>query len=239
MPQSKRRLEERSTTIRIPITPRSLPRLIKAGIALRKGFRGQDLDDERPEFVMHNEKSNAILALAQDLAADEREDEDAVEDIRKLAGRNEFALRLAALGARQWGQHDEFPIPNLTHRLLQAAVSGRPVAPLDPRDQERLEQIEEVSQLPRDQIWQLLVDREPRLQELEAEAESGRFGPPHFVIPDAMPREEQHRVARERLEGLARQRERLEPLVGPASGSDDVLLRTHMALEAAHLHLSR
>jgi hypothetical protein len=239
MPNREGKLVQKSRTFKIPITPRTLPRLIKAGLALRKGFRGQDLDAERPEFVMHDEKSRAILDLAQDLAADEREDDDAVAEIRKLAGRNQFALRLAALGARQWGQHREATIPNLAHRLLQAAITGKPVAQLTRDERERLQELDDFAELDRDEAWRTLVDREPRLRELDDEAKAGDFGGPLTRWDETLPRLEQQQIARKRLEGMQRLNERVEPLLGPESGSEDTLLRTHIALEAARMHLLR
>ncbi len=239
MADADRTFESRSTTIKIPITPRRLPALIKAGWALRKGFKGQDLDAERPEFVMLDGRSSAILERAQDLAADDREDPQAVAEITAVAGRHEWALRLAALGARQWGQHRESSIPNLAHRLLQAAISGRPVEQLGDGERRRLEALDDFTDLDNERSWQTLIDREPRLRELEADARTGRFGRLRGLIDETMTTDEKQQIARERLEGLSALKERLDPLVGPHSSSEDILLGSHIAHELAHVCIVR
>jgi hypothetical protein len=234
MPDGERKLEMRSATTRLSVTPRALPRLIRAGWALRKGFRGQDLDDESPEFVMLDERSSAILARAQDLAADDREDEEAVREVRTLAGRHEWSLRLAALGARQWNQHRESSIPNRAHRLLQAAIRGGPVEPLGVEEREQLDILDRFNQLTRAESWRMLTEREHRLLALETDARAGRFGTSGVIGMD-MPREEELRIVRDRARGLKELQETLDPLVGPTSESDDVVLRSHVARERAHV----
>jgi hypothetical protein len=233
MPGRERELETRSTTIKFGLKPRALPGLIRAGWALRKGFRGQDLDDESPEFVMLDERASAILRRAQDLAADDREDEDAVRELRTLAGRHKWSLSLAGLGARQWNQHREGSIPNRAHRLLQAAISDSRVEPIGIEECEQLDVLDRFAELTRAESWRMLSEREPRLLALEADARTGRFGTPG-VIGNDMPREEEQRIVRDRVRGLVELQNSLDPLVGPASGSDDVVLRSHMANERAH-----
>jgi hypothetical protein len=233
----RRKLETHSVSGKIPITPRSLPGLIRAGWALRKGFREQDLDAERPEFVMFDERSSAILERAQDLAADGREDQGAVAELKALAGRHQRALRLAALRARQWGQHRESSMHNLAHRLLQSAVSGNPVETVRAPERERLTVLDDFAELDRDEAWQTLTTREPQLRELETDARTGRFGRLAGVIDNAMATEEKRQIARERLNGMMELDERLKRLVGPESRRGDILLESHLALETVHSHL--
>jgi hypothetical protein len=237
MPEANRKFEARSTSFEIPITPRSLPALIRAGWAFRKGFRGQDLDAESPEFVMFDERSSAILKRARDLAADGREDQDAVAELKALAGRHRRALRLAALGARQWGRHRESSLRNLAHRLLQSAVTGDPVEAVGAGEREQLAVLDHFAELDRDDAWQTLVAREPQLRELEADARVGRFGRLSRGIEDVIATEEKREIAREGLRGMIELDKRLTPLVGPKSGQGDVLLESHIALECARHHI--
>jgi hypothetical protein len=239
MPEANRKFETRSTNIKIPITPRSLPALIRAGWEFRKGFRAQDLNAESPKFVMFDQRSSAILKRAGRFAADGREDQEAVAELKALAGRHRRALRLAALGARQWGRHRELSVRNLAHRLLQSAVTGKPVEPVGALEREQLAALDHFVELARDDAWQTLTAREPQLRKLEADARAGRFG--RFadvsVIDDTMTTEDKQQLAREGLKGMMELDERLKPLVGPESGRDDILLGSHIALESARSHI--
>lgn len=225
---------ERSGPIKFPITPRTLPKLIRLGWAIRRAQRTQDLDAEIPATVMFDDRSTALLERARDLASDEREDRAAVRDLQAMAKGHERELCVAALGARQWNAYRESSLDNLAHRLLQAAISDTQVEPISVDDQERLERMDAFAELPHDEQWRLLVQREPRLAEVEADALAGQFRA-HDVL--ALPQEERKEAAGENLRGMKRLSDRLEPLVGPNATSADVILTTHLARQVADEHL--
>lgn len=100
--------------------------------------KNQDLDAEAPEFVLLDEQSSALLQRAQDLALNGREDAGAVEELVRMASGNRRSLQLGALGARQWGQHRDYSSSNRAHRLLEAALSGGPVAAVSPSERARV-----------------------------------------------------------------------------------------------------
>jgi hypothetical protein len=172
----ERRFERRSGSFKFPITPRTLPKLIRLGWALRKADKAQDLEAEHPSLVMFDEHSSALIERARGLAGAEREDQAAVGELAALAKGRRRALRVAALGTRQHGAHLESSLENLAHRLLQAAIAGAAVEPLSGDERKRLEQIDAFTELPRQESWRVLTEREPRLAELEADAGAGRFG---------------------------------------------------------------
>jgi hypothetical protein len=68
---------------------RSIPRLVRLGMRLQRGYRKQ-LDDAGPiGLVLLNERSEALAEKVEALAGDEREDDGAVLELRQLAGRHE------------------------------------------------------------------------------------------------------------------------------------------------------
>jgi hypothetical protein len=227
--QSERPFEQ-SGPIKFPITPRTLPKLIRFGWAIRRAQRTQDLDAEIPGTVIFDDQSTALLERARDLASDEREDPAAVRDLQAMAKGHGRELRLAALGTRQWNGYRESSVDNLAHRLLQAAISDTPVEPISVDDRERLEKIDAFAELPHDEQWRLLVQCEPRLAQVEADALAGQFRA-HDVL--ALPQEERKEAAGENLRGMKRLADQLEPLVGLNSTSADVILTTHLAREVA------
>lgn len=85
----------------------------------------------------------------------------------------------APISARSRG-----PSANRAHRLLDAACSGGQIAAVNNEDRGRIEQVEAMWALPRQQRWTLLAERKPRLLRLESEARSGAWG----RLPTADPR---------------------------------------------------
>jgi hypothetical protein len=140
------------------------------------------------------------------------EDQAAVGELTALAKGHGRALRVAALGTRQHGAHMESSLDSLAHRLLQAAITDAAVEPLSRDDRERLQRIDAFAELPHEEGWRVLTEREPRLAELEADADAGRFGGRDVM---ALPEEQRQEVAGEELQGMKRLNERLKPLVGP------------------------
>ena len=237
-PEPPQRTVERTASghIKIPITPRTLPKLIRVGWALRKSMRDQDLDEDSPDSVWLDDDSSALLERAIELAADDREDEAAVSELAAMAKRHKRALRVAALGARQEGAHRESRLDNLAHRLLQAAIAGTAVEPISDEERERLGEIDAFSDLSDSRAWRVLAEREPRLADLEADARAGVFGGRKLT---QLPPEEREQAAHAELEAMRLLSERLDPLVGPRANSPDVLLATHVASEVARAHLER
>jgi hypothetical protein len=220
--------------IKFPITPRTLPKLMRLGLALRRAERTQDLDAEIPKTVMFDERSTALIERARDLAADEREDRDAVRELQGVARGHRHELRVAALGTRQWNAYREASLDNLAYRLLQAAIDHTPVASISNEERVRLAQLDAFTDLPHAEQWQVLVGREPRLGQLEEDAKAGQFRA-HDVL--GLPEERRGAAAGENLRGMRRLHERLDPLVGLEASSDDVILTSHVARQVAGNHL--
>jgi len=227
---------QRPGHIKFPITPRTLPKLIRLGWAIRKAQRTQDLDAEIPETVLFDDRSTALLERARDLASDERKDREAVRDLQAMARGHRRELQVAALGTRQWNAYRESSLEDLAHRLLQAAISDTQVEPISDDDRKRLEAIDAFAELPNDEQWRLLVEREPRLAEVEADALAGQFRARDIL---ALPQEERKAAAGENLRGMKRLADRLEPLVGLSATSADVILTTYVAGQVASEHLMR
>ena len=227
---------QRPGPIKFPITPRTLPKLIRLGWAIRKAQRTQDLDAEIPATVLFDDRSTALLERARDLASDERDDREAVRDLQAMAKGHRRELQVAALGTRQWNAYRESSLENLAHRLLQAAISDTQVEPISDDDRDRLETIDTFAELPHDEQWRLLVEREPRLEEVDAEALAGQFRARDIL---ALPQEERKAAAGENLRGMKRLADRLEPLVGLSATSADVILTTYVAGQVASEHLMR
>jgi hypothetical protein len=228
------RYEQGTSSHKIPITPKTLPTLIRLGLALRKADKTQDLDADSPGLVMFDEHSSALLEHAQLLASDDREDDEAVSELVAMAKRHGRALRVAALGARQGGQHRESSFDNLTHRLLQA-VNDAPVEPASTEERARLEKLDAFRGLPSAEQWRELVTLEPRLAGLEADARAGVFGRRRLLID--LPQEEQRDAAIEELTAGRALKARLEPLVGVKIETSDVVLGSRTAFKAARSYL--
>jgi len=162
-----------------------------------------------------------------------------VAELRAEAGGHEDDLRVAALSARQGGLHHELAVVNRQHRLLQAALNGTPVAPPDGQDRPRLELIEWFEALSDDEQWATLLSREPRLSRVADDVRSGLIGP--LALPTIPPRDagaaERKAALGPWLAARTALDERLSTLLGPGAETDDLLLRSHTASEAADRHL--
>jgi hypothetical protein len=202
--------------------------------------RNQDLDAESPEFVMLDDRANALLERAQELGAAGREDSEAVAEIIHMTGRHRRPLQLAALAARQWGQHRDYSSANRAHRLLQAALTDGPVAPATPDDRRRFGILDGFTQLEPAEQWSELLRREPRLVAMQHDASAGRFGSIDEILELAtFPSEQRMEAGRHLRRQLEELRQQLQPIVGPASGQGDVVLSSHLAGQIAYSHLIR
>jgi hypothetical protein len=232
-------------------------------LGMLRRFKGRDPD--RPQIVSHNPRSDAVLERANQLARQGREDAGAVADLTALARGRRRTLRQAEKASRFMGYHRELRVPNLTNRLLKAAVAREqtPQA-LTAHEDERIAAIEMFHELGKDEQWPFLIAAEPALGRLAADVDSGRFGelrmPPELsktgvrtpVIvegrrmervtlsssdPPYAPEEIQllRKLSREQM----RLTTELQSLVGPLSGQRDLVLVSQNAFDAADRHLRR
>jgi hypothetical protein len=102
--------------------------MISATWKIRRSYREQNLDEENPAHVLLSGHAGNVLERARELAGKDREDREAISELIDLAAGDQQALREAALGARQWGAHQDHRDANLVHRLLQAAINDGPVS---------------------------------------------------------------------------------------------------------------
>jgi hypothetical protein len=185
---------------------------------IRQARQTQDLEADSPALVMLTDKSAELLMCAQAMGADNCDNASAVKELIRLADNDRQALRLAALGARQGGEHRESYRANLTHRLLQAAIANSLVEPLPGKERARLVAVDDFADLPLSQQWQELIRREPRLARL---AGNGR------------------RAGLDESQVRTYLRRQLATLVGPKSASPDVILGSRAAAHAAVMYLSK
>jgi hypothetical protein len=125
-------------------------------------FRGRD--PNRPQITSLNPRSKAVLERAKQLAGEGREDARAVTELGALASGRRRTVRQAEKASRFMGYHRELRVPNLTNRLLKAAVAGErtPRAPTA-ADDERIAAIETFNELAKDEQWAFLVQTQPAL----------------------------------------------------------------------------
>jgi hypothetical protein len=196
--------------------------------------RGQDRD--RPHIVSTSAESQPVLERARELAAAGREDSEGVAALRALAGRSRRALRQAERASRLAGYHHERREANIANRLLKAAVADEPVQAPGDGDVERIHVVEEFFALSRPEQWALLWEMQPRLRQLESDVDAGHFGDPH--APLTTPIDEVDRAhVRASVRGMLKLTGELRRLVGPDSGSEDLLLGSESAFETARWHL--
>jgi hypothetical protein len=212
---------------------------------LARGLRKQDAkeDPDAPGMVSGDERSRLIFARARELAREGREDGDAVDELRALAGRHQRSLRRAEERSRIGGQHLERRRANDIHRLLQAALRNRPVEPPSPADVERFATLEHLfrDRHPDGEVWADLVVREPKLAELAADVRSGRYGlkmddsPTSAQLGDPEYRRQLGESARLTLELF----DRVKQCVGPLSRSADPVITSRAARDIATSYLYR
>jgi hypothetical protein len=241
----------------------NLPSVAVVLWVFRRMAKGQNPD--RPQIVSLNVKSKPVLDRAKQLAGDGREDDEAVADLRALAGGRRRTLRQAERASRFGGYHRERQRANLAYRLLQAALADTSVAAVPPADRARIEAVEAFWSLPDVERWTRLTALELRLTELEADVEAGRFGEIRVLPQSAQRLRERARAARQagitevhvssssdhepppteqemrelRDHGLRlRHLEmRLTPVVGPDSAAKDSLLGSQSAFDFARGYL--
>jgi hypothetical protein len=204
--------------------------------AMRKQQRNEDPD--APDSVRTDDRAKAIFARARDLVREGREDRAAVNELRALAGRHRRSLRRAEELSRLSGRHLEQRFANDMHRLLAAALSGRPVEPIAAADAERCEILGRVfaQSRPREDTWRDLVAREPQLAALEAEVRAGRFGVQHDtsrVTREQVDDPEWRHVRGEQARLSLKLTDEVKRLAGPTSISSDPVIKSRMARDIA------
>jgi hypothetical protein len=227
----------------------------------RRAKKGEDQD--RPQIVGTNARSKAVLDRAKQLAKEGRGDAQAVSELRAVAGGRRRSLRQAEQASRFNGYHHELAQANLTNRLLKAALAREAVPLPSQEDAERIAALEALSTMSQSDQWAHLTRLQPALVEVDRDVRAGRFGDlgsrddelvrgPTHEIPvgerrravnlsssDPRPTDEQMGRIRRRGEALDKLRNRLLPLVGPASEQDDVLLACQRAQDIATAYLLR
>jgi hypothetical protein len=221
------------------VRKRGIRRVLAARRAVIDAHRSQDLSADALEMVLLDEKAKELLQRARGFAGQDVADGDAVSEIIRVAGRHRRTLQVAALGARQWGQHHDYASANRAHRLLQAALTRNAVQPPSADDRRRFEVLDPFRKLAPDEQWRELVRREPRLANVEAEARTGAFGNADDILNMSFLPDEQRRAATiDNLRRLRLRDDRLSGWVGPGCSSPDILLSSRIAREAASGHLS-
>lgn len=183
-----------------------------------ESIRDVTRDEFTPEGVPGMDKrAKALLEAAWHLARDERwTDEAAVTELRRLAGRHRDAVEAAEINARHGGSFVDLSVENRAQRLLEAVLTGRPVRQVSPVEQRRMETIDAFDDMDPDEAWADLLRRVPALKALAAEAVRGGLN--NDPVPPA------GSESRWTEQQLARLRQRVAQLVGPNSGSADVIV---------------
>jgi hypothetical protein len=196
------------------------------GFILRRAHKRQNLDQETPELVALNPAASEILAKAHMLADDEREDDEAISELRTRSHGDPRTLREAALGARQRGQHHESSWADLTHRLIQAAANNTLILRLNDDERDRLKSFDDFATLPVADKWDMLTNLEPRLLGLAYDARTGKFG--SWSHQDEL---------QTRMTGRKRLNDRLDLVIGPQSCAKSPLTQSRLAFHAARRYL--
>jgi hypothetical protein len=224
--------------VRFPLSPRHWRGLFRLRRAILRAQRHQNLDADSPPFVMLTDSSAQLLTQARILAADDREDSEAVSELVRLADGNQQALQIAALGARENGVHHESSWGNLTHRLLQAAIVDGSVVPLTVDEHARFTLLDDFAEMPVSDQWDRLTELQPRLTDLTGRLSVEQLAR-HLTSTEVVelpplergPIRTARRTAREYLKGG------LAPLVGPQSLTDDPILSSQIAFKGALKYL--
>jgi hypothetical protein len=121
-------------------------------------------------------QTEAVVTHANQLAAQGREDDQAVAELRTLARGKRRVLKSALRASYQGGLHREQVQVNRAYRLILAAQDGSVVPPVADDDRERIAEVEGLMALSRDERWARLVQGEPRLTGALAAMASSQVG---------------------------------------------------------------
>jgi len=125
------------------------------------------------------------------------------------------------------------------HRLLRAAITGEPLAPIDPAQAEHTALLDQVLDRARgdDAIWGDLIAREPQLAALESAVRAGGYGHARERIDELGDPERQRLATNTRL--WFELDARIKTLTGPACSSPDPVIRSRRARDYASFYLDR
>jgi hypothetical protein len=201
--------------------------------------RARREDPEAPGSVTTDELATRLFRQAMRAARAGKDDETAVAELRSLAGRHRRSLRRAEKLSRLGGRHLDFTVVARAHRLLGAAVTGHPLAPIDPAHAQHTALLDGVFDRARgdDAIWADLIARAPQLAALESEVRAGRFGHADEAIGELGEAERQRLATNTRLWFALDAR--IKTLVGPSSASSDPVIRSRRARAFAAFRLDR
>ena len=203
--------------------------LVRSGLSLRRAYRRQATAREPAAIVILNDRADSIARRAESLAETGREDAQAVADLVKLAGRHMRDLRGAALSFQQDGWDQESRVADHARRLIEAALSGQPVAPVGAEAEKLFRQLDAWDREDRPTRFRQLVQHEPELAAIEAAVRSGEYG--HVGADETTwGPDERERVGTLRL--------RVEALIGPGGRhADHPVLRSAGVGADALFHL--
>lgn len=219
---------------RFSLAPRHWRGLLTFRRAFLRTQRHQDLDADSPPLVVFNNVSAELLTHARMLGAEDREDTEAVSELVKLADGNQRALQVAALGAREKGEHRESSWADRSHRLLQAAIADGAVAPLTESERTRLALLDDFAELAVSAQWRRLTELEPGLAGLTGSLPVEQLAR-HLTSTEVLdlPLQEREPIRVARQAARERLKSELVPLVGPQSSADNPILRSQIAFRAA------
>jgi hypothetical protein len=165
-------------------------------------------DEFTPEGVPEMDgRAKGLLDAALDLGSDDEwTDAVGVAELVRRADLHRDALRVAEINSRNGRTYLDLEIENRAQRLLEAAVSGEPVKPVSAEDRQRFEVIWALAELPVEEKWDTLVRAVPALRTL---VDGIRSATGHGQLSK---------------EELDRVMETVASLVGPRSGTSDMLL---------------
>jgi hypothetical protein len=223
-----------------PSRPRPSLKLFVGGLLFGRKVTRILVNASRDEFTPEgvppmDKRAHAIWEAALGLAGDDEwDDHSAIEELLRLAGRHRDALRVAEIQSRNGGDFVDLPIPNRAQRLLEAALTGRPVRQVTADDERRMEIVDAFDDLPADEAWDELVRRVPGLSDL--------FDDHADPLTENGPLDESgvgaaHPPPSWTAEELERLRGRIAALLGPQSGSSDVVVGSVYARNFAVNHL--
>jgi hypothetical protein len=197
----------------------------------------QRADPEDPGSVSVSPEALKVAERAFKLGRSKREDRRAVAELVALAQGNTKTLENAERFSRQGARHCEDEPFNRANRLLVAALNGEPVVPASPESKQLFKTVRQFLALSPVEAWELLVSREPRLEELASETSRGTFSQPLVAVTrNSSPGLQ--RIAREQSLAQSELGDRLRELVGPIAAATDPLLTSRAAFAAALSHLA-
>lgn len=181
--------------------------------------------------VRATQASDACADLATALAADGREDSEAVGALTTLARGHRRRLTMAAQRVNIEGRAYERNIHNGAYRLLNAALAQAPVEPPSLTVKARIDTLEYLVALPLPDAFALLSEREPRLRPIEAHVRDDveRAGRAGIDLADFS--------SRELVELRGQIWQMLKPCVGLDSATDDEILNAATSHQLARRYL--